>query len=587
MKYNIRNISLNTKGEGNMAKLYEKYKLEPSETSSMSEGEMRTVLTKEGITIERSRIVVEEIKTTENTTPALSAVQKLLRGSMPRAEEISKGKKTPKYTESVKKYDSDFQSLPSKRELEDMSRRIDNRLKQAQDHPVEASNESCDLKLYRNKVAKELRDVANDLQEANNIVSILSSDRNVMKDQYAIFNVQIKGLETLKKNLEDALAEKDNEVEKIKAANDALRNQLEQAEDKMEDAKKEAAHAKAEANLIKQQLNDNKTDQNRMKRQVDPMKEEIERMRKEIERGKANLKNAQNELEKIKPEITTIRDEKKKFTTQNENLVKEKERLVKDNQVFKEEAKKIDDEVKSHKEEHDDLKKKVNELQDKIADTNSKINDIRTETRDLKPDNAKLAKKIDELTKEKNELLEENAKLKKTNPDTTELKEKLEPKVKGLSDENKALKEEYEQLMQQNKILKTDLNEILDEKIRRNAERRKKKEEQLKKLIDEAQKKIDDGIKKQNDKKNAIEATDLIKSVIQAQEDLKKYPEPKKEDDSGPLLMDDEPDIEIPDMPHVDRQTIDDQVSAILLRSKRDELYGLPNSKPSAKSAIV
>jgi hypothetical protein len=52
---------------------------------------------------------------------------------------------------------------------------------------------------------KDLTDAMNDLTEAHVIINALMEERWTLQDNFAIFNIQIKGLNSLKKSLEEDL----------------------------------------------------------------------------------------------------------------------------------------------------------------------------------------------------------------------------------------------------------------------------------------------------------------------------------------------------------------------------------------------
>lgn len=210
---------------------------------------------------------------------------------------------------------------------------------------------------------------------------------------------------------------------------------------------------------------------------------------------------------------------------------------------------------------------------DTINNLENEIKALRLETKDLKPDNDNLVKKAEEANNNVNELLEENSKLKK---EPQQLKDEFIPKIQELTNTCADLKEKSDKFARENEALKRDLDEIMDERKRRNADRRKRKEDQLKKIVDEAHKKLDEGKKKQDDKKNIIEAAELISSTKLAKEDLEKYPklETKTTEPSHQMLEEDLPDLNIPDMPQIDRQMLDEPVTMYAGRPPRGETQG-------------
>ena len=531
----------------------EQYQLEPSETSSMTEGEIKGVLEKAGL-------LQEEKKNSKGTDQNI--LQRILaRGmpSLPPKEDMEKARRTTDYADLQRKFDDTYGSRPKPRDIEDAKRKMDNKYNLMNEHANEISKGGCDIQLYKNKLLKDLGDVSNDLKEAHNIVNILTNDRNMMKDLFGIYGVELKGLRALKKNLENELQDRDKEIEKLRLANQGLNNKIDSNKSTVEGAKKDKADAKKEVDALQRQANEAKADTARMKRMVDPMKDEIGKLKKENEKLRNGLKNKNEELETLKPEVAIAREDKKNLTMQVAPLKEENERLKKDNEKLINEKQELTNRDKDLIAENTDLQAKVQKLSDDLKTAEELLESINAESRDLKPDNDMLTKKNEELMQELHDLLDENAKLKKQAGN--------EPKdlalIPELQERNKGLNDDLENLRVENERLKKELEDILEEKRRKNADRRQRKEEHLKKILDEATKKFDENKKKQDEKTNIAEASVICNNVMTTQDDLSKYSnlEGKTPDPANAFLEEDIPEVEVPEMPQIDQKLLDEQAN--------------------------
>lgn len=310
--------------------LYEKYKGEPSETSSMTEGEMRRVLEAQGIKPEETKLEGAQ------KVDVMKALVSRVLPPLPKAEDMAKARTTPDYPDFLKKFEDDYgKGKPKQRDVDDMSRKLDSRYKVMQDHATEVGRSDTDMQLYKNKIMKDLGDVVNDLREANNIITILMNDRNVLKDLFAIFNIQIKGLATLNKSLEEDLANRDKTIEKMKSQIEFLQAEIEKNKGIVEASKKAVAEMKTENAVLKRQASDAKAEAAKMKRQFDQQVEEIERVKKEVERLKEQLKQKTDDLDRLRPEVAQLRELQKTLTINNDVLKEDNARLKKENEELK------------------------------------------------------------------------------------------------------------------------------------------------------------------------------------------------------------------------------------------------------------
>jgi uncharacterized protein YegL/uncharacterized coiled-coil DUF342 family protein len=501
------------------SELVQKYKAEPTETSSVSETELKRMLAAEAVPGESKPAGEAEAKKGE-------VLMKLLRGSMPpmpREEDKVKARTTPEYGDYIKEFDEKYgKGKPKQREVDEVTRKLDRRFQIMTEHNKELERYDCDILLYKNKIQKDLDDVMNDLREAYNIITILMNDRKLLQDLFAIFNIQIKGFNGLKKSLEDDLAARDKYIEKLKSSIDPLNHEIARLKDEIASLKKGYDEKSAELLSLKRQLQDAKSDANRFARVNEQQKDEIERLRKEVERLKDQLRGRTAELERFKAEAPALREEHKRLATVNDVLMDENERLKKEVQRLKDDLNPALKELGVLKGENKDLKAANANLIDQLKKFEAEIKALLSETKDLKPNNEKLTKQVEDLNNQNNDLMNECSGLKKK---PQELVQEYEPKLAELKDLSNTLKEENEKLKRENDILKRDLNELIEERKKRNTERRKRKEDHMKKVVDAAHARLEDTKKKMEDKKNMIEATDLIKNALSTQDDLKKYPE--------------------------------------------------------------
>ena len=501
------------------SELVKKYKAEPTETSSVSEGELKKMLAMESVPESGAHPVEVEAKKGE-------ALMRLLRGAMPpmpREEDKEKARGTPEYADYVKEFDEKYgKNKPKQREVDEVTRRLDRRFQILSEHNKELERSDCDILLYKNKIQKDLDDVMNDLREAYNIITILMSDRKILQDLFAIFSIQIKGFNALKKSLEDDLAARDKYIEKLKASVEPLQLEVGRLKDEIAAMKKGYDEKTAEIMALKRQLADAKADASRFARVNEQQKDEIERLRKEVERLKDQLKGRADELERLKAEAPMLREEHKRLLVANDALRDENERLKKDVDRLKGDLAPL---VKDNQEltnKNKDLAATNANLVDQIKKLEEQVKALIAETKDLKPNNEKLTKQVEDLNNQNNDLMNECSKLKK---EPQRLVQEYEPKLADLKDLSNDLKEKNDKLAHENDMLKRDLAEIVEERKKRNQDRRKRKEEHMKKVVDAAHQRLEDTKKKMDDKRNMIEAADLIKSAIQTQDDLKKYPE--------------------------------------------------------------
>ena len=539
--------------------LLEQYRGEPSETSSMTEGEMKKILEKEGIAVE------EKKQEGEQKGGLLGTLRRGLMPTMPKPEDMEKARKTPEYSELMKKFEEEYgKDRPKQRDIDDIGRKLDNRYKILHEHTGEVGRSDCDMQLYRNKILKDLGDVINDLQEAHNIINILMSDRNVLKDLFAIFSIQIKGLMALNRSLEEDLGNRDKMVEKLKAALEAAQAETEKVKAQIDAMKKSYLDMKNENNQLKREAADAKADAARMKRQVDVQADEIDRLRKEVERLKSQVKDKQDELERLRPELPRLRDGAAKLLAENDGLKAENARLKKENDGMKEDMQALIKKANEATAENRDLKTQLKNALDTIRSLGEEVKALKAEIKDLKPNNDLLTKKVEDLSKDMDGLMDECGKLKK---EPQMLKDTLIPQIDELKNVNSTLKDENDKLKRENDTLKRDLDEMIEERKKRNNDRRKRKEDQLKRIVGDAHKSLDEAQKKQDEKKSTIEATELINNAKIAQQDLDKYPKLEtKVQDPNTAALGGEIDVMIPEMPRIDADLMDQPTSAFVRR---------------------
>ena len=134
------------------AKLLAKYKQEQTETSSVSEGEMKRILAKEGLVPE------DRPKPEEKAEPPkkASAVSRLIQGLMPalpKKEDMDKARKTNEYHDFVKLFQEKFgMGKPKQKEIDEAKRKLENKYKAFQEHSEELDKGDTNMALFKNVI---------------------------------------------------------------------------------------------------------------------------------------------------------------------------------------------------------------------------------------------------------------------------------------------------------------------------------------------------------------------------------------------------------------------------------------------------
>ena len=99
-------------------------------------------------------------------------------------------------SDEYKNYCQDFDKkyLNNQKEMEQVSKDLLGRTTRIDEFIQELMGANLDMILYKNRLARELEDVKNDLKEAYNNISVLMKERSSLKDQFSIYKVKIKKL---------------------------------------------------------------------------------------------------------------------------------------------------------------------------------------------------------------------------------------------------------------------------------------------------------------------------------------------------------------------------------------------------------
>lgn len=540
-----------------MKNWYDQYRAESSETSSINEGELKKILTSEGFP-------TEEGKEESGDKPILKVMP-----TLPKEEDMKKARLTPEYDDFVRKFDAEYgKGKPKEKKIEETTHKLDTRYKVMSNYTEEVSKNDCEIQLYKNKILKDLDDVVNDLQESHNIITILANDRKVLKDHFAIFNIQIKGLTALNKSYEDDLSSRDKYIETLKAQIVPVQAENERIMTTRESEKKQILDMKAETLTLKKETEEAKNELARAKKKMEQHGENAERYKKEAERYKQQLADKTKELEAIIPEAKAAKEAKNAILGNDEALKQANALLTQENAALKEAQKGLIEKLDAVNAELKDCQGKMKVLEEANKTQENQIKELKVETKDLKPDNDNLTKKLEEMNNDLNNLLEQNAKLAK---EPQELKENLQPRVIELTTYCENLKEERDILKRENELLKKDIDEIVTERKKRNAERRKKKEDYIKKVVEEANKKLEENKKNQESLMHTIDSSAIVTNMKKAKEDLENIPGPEsKTPDVYQILgEEDMPDIGESYMPQVDMEFLQKDVPSSTVVSAR------------------
>lgn len=108
-------------------------------------------------------------------------------------------------TNEYKGYAKEFEKryCNDQKEVEQVTRDLDAKTTKIDSFIQELRNTNLDMILYKNKLARELEDVKNDLREAYNNILVLMNDRSKMKDQFSIYKVKISKLKGFLKTYQE------------------------------------------------------------------------------------------------------------------------------------------------------------------------------------------------------------------------------------------------------------------------------------------------------------------------------------------------------------------------------------------------
>jgi hypothetical protein len=101
-------------------------------------------------------------------------------------------RRSTEYKEYGKEFDKRFNN--DQKEVEQVTRDLNAKTNKIDNFIQELRGANLDMILYKNRLARELEDVKNDLREAYNNILVLMSDRSSMKDQFSIYKVKLKKL---------------------------------------------------------------------------------------------------------------------------------------------------------------------------------------------------------------------------------------------------------------------------------------------------------------------------------------------------------------------------------------------------------
>lgn len=128
------------------SELVAKYKGEPTETSSVTDEEMKKMFA-------QGQMPGEEGKKPEEMKG--SAIAALLRGMppLPKKEDMEKARKTQEYADYTKQFDDEFlKGKPKQKELESATRKLDHKFHLLTEHNKEMERSDCDVLLYKNVI---------------------------------------------------------------------------------------------------------------------------------------------------------------------------------------------------------------------------------------------------------------------------------------------------------------------------------------------------------------------------------------------------------------------------------------------------
>lgn len=134
------------------AKLLAKYKQEQTETSSVSEGEMKRILAKEGLGLEEGQKPEEKVQQPKKT----SAVARLIQGLMPalpKKEDMEKARKTNEYHDFFKLFQEKYGiGKPKQKDVDEAKRKLESKYKTFQEHSEEIEKGDTNMALFKNVI---------------------------------------------------------------------------------------------------------------------------------------------------------------------------------------------------------------------------------------------------------------------------------------------------------------------------------------------------------------------------------------------------------------------------------------------------
>lgn len=111
-------------------------------------------------------------------------------------------------TQDYKDFEKEFsKNKMSQKEIDVMTKRIDQRYKRLQEFVRELEGGDVDSLLFRNQLLRELGDIQNDLKEANSNVLVLMNDRATMKDAFCLLQIKLKKVNSLNKTFQEDINE--------------------------------------------------------------------------------------------------------------------------------------------------------------------------------------------------------------------------------------------------------------------------------------------------------------------------------------------------------------------------------------------
>lgn len=425
-------------------------------------------------------------------------------------------------------------------------------------------------------MANDLDQTANDLKESAVVINILMAERERLKDHFAIFNIEIRGLQAKLKDLQDALKLRDSEIEVYKRDLANALKDNERLKRDLEEARRNMDKRIGEFNDMKKQNNEIKGEAAKRERMIAILQETVNKLKKDLENLKAQNADMKAELEKVRPQLVNYRDTNKELERKVRDAAPELEAAKKKIADLEEQLGNAVAERKTLKKSNDDLTTERDHTNDEKDQLAKELKTLKAQTKDLKPDNDKLVKQVEDLNKNINDLLDENKKL---SADPKRNTEDLENKIKDLTAQQKAIIDDNEKLKAELAQAKADLQSFMDERKKRNDERRAKKEERLKNMLAEAKKYLEESKKLKGERAAIVESAGEAQSVKQVRADLDKLsglPQGEKGIESERCALLDEPieEINVAEMPKVDIEHLPDVAQTMYERSGRPDETG-------------